>query len=227
MGILRLVHRMEGAEHVVELALEGFGARRTAEARFDLGLTAQDREDLRWYLEDYLQYPMDPGPLIARQIEERLATFGQELFCQVFEANRDTMRLWNAVTGCLADTRLEIAAGAEGVAGIPWELLRDPATDGILALRAAAFVRTQPEAAGPPDLPGGEARTLRVLLVICRPGGRRDVPFRSVASHLMRLSRSARDAFQLDVLRPPTFAALVQTLGAGEGGRLALSRGAF
>jgi tetratricopeptide (TPR) repeat protein len=53
---------------------------------------------------------------------------------------------------------------------------------------------------------------LRVLLVICRPGGRADVPFRSVASHLVRLSRAAREAFQLDVLRPPTFAALARVL---------------
>jgi tetratricopeptide (TPR) repeat protein len=53
---------------------------------------------------------------------------------------------------------------------------------------------------------------LRVLLVICRPGGRADVPFRSVASHLVRLSREAREAFQLDVLRPPTFAALARVV---------------
>jgi hypothetical protein len=200
----------------VDLALEGLGARRTAQARFDLGLTAQDREDLRWYLEDYLQYPVDPAPLIARQIEDRIPALGRDLFCRVFEANRDTMRLWNAVAGRLADTRLEVAAGAEGAGGIPWELLRDPGTDGVLALRAAAFVHSQPEAAAPPHLPLGGLGTLRVLLVICRPGGSRDVPFRSVASHLLRLSRSARDAFQLDVLRPPTFAELNRVLAAAK-----------
>jgi hypothetical protein len=57
---------------------------------------------------------------------------------------------------------------------------------------------------------------VRVLLVICRPGGGADVPFRSVASHLMRLSRAAREAFQLDVLRPPTFAQLARVLEAAK-----------
>jgi CHAT domain len=65
-------------------------------------------------------------------------------------------------------------------------------------------------------LPAERAGGLRVLLVICRPGGRADVPFRSVASHLVRLSRTAREAFQLDVLRPPTFAALAKVLEAAK-----------
>ncbi len=60
------------------------------------------------------------------------------------------------------------------------------------------------------------AERVRVLLVICRPGGRADVPFRSVASHLVRLSRTAREAFQLDVLRPPTFAQLARELEAAK-----------
>ena len=212
MVILRLVHRVEGPGQVVELALEGLGARRTATARFRVSMSAQDREDVRWYLEDFLQYPLDPAPLIARRVENRLAALGSELFTGVFEANRDTMRLWAAVAGSLAETRIEVAGGVEGAAAVPWELLRDPATDGVLALRAGAFVRAQPEAAGPSSLPEAGAGALRVLLVICRPGGRADVPFRSVASHLVRLSREARVAFDLDVLRPPTFAQLARVL---------------
>jgi hypothetical protein len=189
VGVLRLVHRVEGAGHVVDLALEGAGARQTAVARFGLGLSAQDREDVRWYLEDYLQYPVDPAPQVARRVEGRLAEFGGELFDAVFGASRDTIRLWDAVAGSLAETRVEVAAGAEGAAGVPWELLRDPSTDGVLALRAGVFVRAHPEAAVPAGLPAGAGGALRVLLVICRPGGRADVPFRSVASHLVRLSR--------------------------------------
>ena len=216
MGTLRLAHRMEPAGHVVEIALEGMGPRRTAEARFAYDLTAQEREDLRWYLEDYLQYPMEPAPAIARRVEDRLAALGTELFKAVFEANRDTIRLWDAVAGSLAATRLEVAAGAEGTAGIPWELLRDPASDGVLALRMGAFVRTQPDSAGQPMIPRHVPDPLRILLVICRPGGQADVPFRSVASHLVRLSQGAREAFQLDVLRPPTFPELTRVLLAAK-----------
>ena len=213
VGVLRVSCRPGGAGFVVELGLEGAGARRAAEAGVGFGLSAQDREDVRWYLEDFLQYPVAPAPQVAGRVQVRLAELGADLFRQVFEANRDTIRLWDAVAGSLPTTRVEVDAGIEGGSAVPWELLRDPATDGVLALRAGAFVRTHPETAVPvsvPDQPGG----LRVLLVICRPGGREDVPFRSVASHLVRLSRGAREAFRLDVLRPPTFAELARVLEA-------------
>jgi tetratricopeptide (TPR) repeat protein len=201
-----------GAGFVVDLAVEGVGARRSASARLEVGLSGQDREDLRWYLEDYLQYPVAPAPGIAARVEARVAELGAQLFAQVFEGGRDAVRLWDGLAGSLPQVRVEVDAGVEGAA-VPWELLRDPATDGVLALRAGAFVRTHPQAAVPVGVPQA-AGPLRVLLVICRPGGRADVPFRSVASHLVRLSRRAREAFRLDVLRPPSFARLVQVLEA-------------
>jgi hypothetical protein len=52
---------------------------------------------------------------------------------------------------------------------------------------------------------------LRVLLVICRPGGGDDVPFRSVGALLLKTAR-AREVLDLTVLRPPTFAALSAVL---------------
>ena len=200
----------DGGGFVVDVMLEELGAPQLASVRLGWDVPAQDREDVRWYLEDFLQYPVDPAPQVARRVEGRLQALGGELFKQVFEGSRDMMRVWDAVAGTLAETRVEVAAGAGTV--VPWEWLRDPVTDGALAVRAQAFVRTHPEAAVPVRLPES-AGGLRVLLVICRPGGRQDVPFRSVASHLVRLSRGAREAFQLDVLRPPTFAALARVLG--------------
>ena len=144
---LRLVDRAEDTGHVVDLALEGSGARRTATVQVGFELSARDREDVRWYLEDYLQYPVNPAPQIAQGVEARLAELGTDLFRQVFEANRDTMRLWDTAAGSLADARVEVATGVEGAAGIPWELLRDPANDGVLAVRAGAFVRALAESA--------------------------------------------------------------------------------
>ena len=215
MKTLQLVHRMEGTGHVVGLTLQGPGAWRTAEARFDFHLSAQDREDMRWYLEEYLQYPIEPSPQVARRVEERLAVIGRQLFTAIFGTDRDCIRLWDTAARSLADTRLEVAAGVEGAAAVPWELIRDPATDRVLALSASTFVRTHAGAARPPAL-HGQTGMLRVLLVICRPGGPSDVSFRSVASHLVRLSRQAREALQLDVLRPPTFAQLERVLMAAK-----------
>ena len=214
MGVtLRLAVRAEGPEHVVDLVLEGAGARRAAAARVRFGLSERDREDVRWYLEDYLQYPVNPAPQIAQEVETRLAALGEELFRQVFLANPGTMELWATVKRSQANARVEVATGAEDAAGIPWELLRDPATGGVISVRAGSFVRTLAATTAEVAVPEAAER-LRVLLVICRPGGRADVPFRSVASHLVRLSRQAREVLEVEVLRPPTFAQLTTVLQA-------------
>ena len=107
---LRLAVRAEGGGRVADLVLEGAGARRTASARVGFGLSDRDREDVRWYLEDYLQYPVDPAPDIAREVEARLAALGEDLFRQVFQASPGTMRVWDAVWSVPAflDTRFRL-----------------------------------------------------------------------------------------------------------------------
>ncbi len=100
MGVLRVSCRPAGAGFVAGVELERARLRRVAEARAGFGLSAQDREDVRWYLEDYLQYPA-PAPQVAGRVQARLAELGADLFRQVFEANRDTIRLWDAVAGAL------------------------------------------------------------------------------------------------------------------------------
>jgi hypothetical protein len=117
VGVLRLTCRAEAAGYVVDLVLEGVGPRRVATARLGSGLTAQDQEDARWYLEDFLQYPVEPAPQIARRVEDRLAVLGEDLFTRVFRASADAEMLWDAIVGSLADLRVEVVAGAEGLVG--------------------------------------------------------------------------------------------------------------
>jgi hypothetical protein len=196
------------------VALEGDGLpRQTATATFSYQLTAQDQEDLRWYLEDYLQYPQDPAPKIAARVEGRMAELGTRLFQELFQSSDDARDLWATLRTRLQETRVEVVAPVREATGLPWELVRDPKTDTPLALRAQAFVRTHPQAAQRPHVPASPAGPIRILLVICRPGADDDVPFRSVASRLIKgLSEDARALFQLDVLRPPTFEELARVL---------------
>ena len=58
-------------------------------------------------------------------------------------------------------------------------------------------------------------------------GGRDDVPFRSVASRLVRGGADRIDGLELDVLRPPTFARLGKVLRAARGRGPAVPRGAL
>jgi tetratricopeptide (TPR) repeat protein len=176
-------------------------------------MTPQDQEDLRWYLEDFLQYPQDPAPAIAARVEGRMAEVGTQLFASVFQANDDARDLWAQLRPKLNETAVEVSTSVEAAAAIPWELIRDPKTDEPLALRAPVFVRSQPQAVQRPQLPKLRSGPIRILLVICRPGGDSDVPFRSVASQLLKgISEEARATYQLDVLRPPTFEQLADVL---------------
>jgi hypothetical protein len=211
--LIRLTQSTLGEERFrVEVAVEGDGQpRRTAVADFDFPITPQDREDLRWYLEEYLQYSADPAPKIAARIEQRIAELGVDLFKTLFQSNDDVRDLWAPLRDRLDDTRIEIVSEVTA-AFVPWELLRDPKTDIPLALSANAFVRASHRSALTPRVQGNSG-PVRILLVICRPGGDRDVPFRSVASRLIKaVQGKARDVLQLDVLRPPTFSKLSAVL---------------
>ncbi|MEI7644831.1 MAG: CHAT domain-containing protein [Chloroflexales bacterium] len=198
--------------HTIELEwLEG-SARQTASAIVELTMSEQDQRDLAWYVEEYAEYPFEPHPQRAARIEERLHDVGVELFNKLFAANNPTRRMWFEAARRLSDVRVEIVTDAEGATALPWELLRDPDTDTVLALHAQAFVRAAPAVPRPPLALEPQA-VIRILLVICRPSGGDDVPFRSVASRLLKsLSAEARAVFQLEVLRPPTFAQLAKVL---------------
>jgi len=148
MYTLRLTQSTEAQDkYRVEVALEGDGLpRQIATTRFEFKLTAQDQENLRWYLEDFLQYPLDPAPTITARIEKRMEEIGTELFKNVFQANDDARDLWATLRTHLNDTRVEIVTEVQEAAAIPWELIRDPKTDAPFALRASAFVRAHYQA---------------------------------------------------------------------------------
>jgi tetratricopeptide (TPR) repeat protein len=207
-------HRAAEGQHRVEIDLTGDDAPRAATATFPFSLSLQDEEELRWYLEDFLQYPEPPAPVIAQRIEGRMAEMGEELFKALFQANEDTREIWIEVRKHLSKTRVEIITGVTEAATIPWELLREPKTTSALALSAHSFVRAQPNSAVTPHRPTVEEKgKIRILLVLCRPRGDEDVPFRSVASQLIRgLKEANQESYNLDVLRPPTFEQLGKVL---------------
>ena len=200
----------------VNIAFEAPGvARQTVTCPVTFSLNDQQQEEIRWYLEDYLQFPQDPAPTIAQRVEDQMAKIGTDLFKAIFQCNDDTRDLWATLRTRINDTRIEIVTSVEDATAIPWELIRDPKTDVCLALRAAAFVRAQPQSAQTPTLPepARADEPIRILLAICRPRQGDDVPFRSVATRLLKgLTSETRAAFQLDLLRPATYARLGQVL---------------
>ncbi|MGB0387457.1 MAG: CHAT domain-containing protein, partial [Ardenticatenaceae bacterium] len=237
MAILRLTqHTIGEGKYLITARLEREGyAPFGGSAQVAFGLTGQDREELRWYLEDYLEHPFDPAPEIAARVEGRMEEIGAGLFGAIFGADERMGKVWGEAQGLLSETRVEIHTEVAEATAIPWELLYAPQLDDYVALQAAAFVRSYEEGKQPPRLPppplsppntphasvrwggGSTAQPIRILLVICRPKGDKDVPFRSVASRLVKgLRAEASQQVQLDVLRPPTFEQLGKVLRAAQ-----------
>jgi tetratricopeptide (TPR) repeat protein len=214
MSVLSVDSRLEAGQLQTTIRLLDGPKSLEAEAVFDFSWNPQDQEDLRWYLEDYLTYPVPPAPQIARRIENRISQAGTDLFSKVFLGSADTSRVWRAAVTVLADLRIELRTGQPQVLALPWELLREPNSLSPLALSCRSFVRVQLDPSRPPIPVSVDKQTIRVLLVICRPGGAADVPFRSIATHLLNGLHSGGigSHFQVEVLRPPTFGNLNRVL---------------
>jgi tetratricopeptide (TPR) repeat protein len=165
-------------------------------------LDADALEDLRWYLEDYLQAPYGVWEERGPAIREKLAGWGDQVFGSVFGSGpaRDAYQR-------ARDRGLEVVfrSAEPALLGPPWELMRDGT--GPVALGAGGISRTLPVAdgAGTLDVPGGK---LRVLMVISRPSGASDVGYQMVARPLLERLDAVRGEVSLTVLRPPTFDAL-------------------
>ncbi|MBU0638447.1 MAG: hypothetical protein KKB50_06240 [Planctomycetes bacterium] len=114
-----------------------------AEATIPFALTEQDQEDIRSYLEDYLQRAETVEAVTVQQVEALMKTRGEELYAKVLAANGDTQALWFSIRNDLADLRVETATGVAEAASIPWELMRDPEMDSPISFRVKSFVRVQ------------------------------------------------------------------------------------
>ncbi len=185
----------------------------SAEAAVPFALTPQEQAELRWYLEDYLQRAETVEPEVVAQVEALMDAIGVDLYKAVLTANPGTQAVWFAIREQLADLRVEISSGIAEAAAIPWELLRDPQADSPLALRVAAFVRVQsnPNIDFVQPSPSADGR-VRLLYVVCRPGGSSDVGLRAVANRLLHDLGPELARFEITVLRPPTYERLQKEL---------------
>ena len=211
---LRITHSCVSPEqHKVDLALmEGAAETATASASFDFVLDSEDQEALRWYWEDYLEYAVESASDIAAEIEGKLAAVGQQLFQSTFPSG-PAQELWQKFHPQLSAGRVEVITREGEGSLLPWELLRDAATQQTLATAARSFVRKPAGASGEPGRFVAGKAPLRVLTVICRPPSPHVVPFRSPAALLVKTLRAQmRETVRWEVLRPPTFGQLGSVL---------------
>src|SRR6476660_942919 len=126
-----------------------------------------EREDIRWYLEDYLIAPYAVYEERGRRIEARLPDWGRSLFEGLFGADKPGHDAYLKSREGAAE--LIILSRSPTFLSLPWELLRDPKRATPLALDLTAIDRTLVIEGAAAPIPPGEV--LRVLMVIARPAG--------------------------------------------------------
>ncbi len=174
------------------------------------------RQDIAWYLEEFLEYPFPPKTETAERVFTALTNWGAACFAKLFTSNA---LLWYAKArdAGLESLTLCIASDTPAVLARAWAVLRDG--DGGLFLAHQASIERQlgGKLPDPPPLPDNLPQdALNILLIIARPYGERDVGFHAVSRPLVELAR--QDArVRIEILRPPTFDALRERLEARPG----------
>jgi tetratricopeptide (TPR) repeat protein len=171
--------------------------------------SAQDLEDLRWYLEDYLTTPFAVYEGQGQQIQAKLGIWGRALFDAVFGPGKPGRDAY--LKAREGECALVLRAASARLFSLPWELLQDPEHPLPMALELSAIDRSTGAAGAAAPVPPGP--DLRVLMVIARPDGQRDIGYQMIARPLLERLEAVSGQVTLDVLRPPTLEALVELLG--------------
>jgi hypothetical protein len=95
---------LDSGRRRVEVTWHDGAARRAAVATFAYQAGEREAEQVRWYLEDYPEFPADPAPVLAADAEARLARTGAELFGDVF-AGPDAAVIWGLAQARLGQVR--------------------------------------------------------------------------------------------------------------------------
>ena len=163
--------------------------------------------ELRWYLEDFLDYPFHPETLKAEHVLDALRGWGTTAFNALFD--RRDAGTWLGGAGTL-----QVRSDDPNILSWPWEALYDPQLNYVSQHRSVE--RRLNKIADPPALCALPTDSVNILLVVARPY-EDDVRYRSIARPLVEMIREKGLPAHVDVLRPPTFDQLREQLRARPG----------
>jgi tetratricopeptide (TPR) repeat protein len=180
------------------------------EVPFTPFLNDGDYEDLRWYLEEYMDLPDGGAVVRAQRIERNLEDWGRKLHDALFMASENRALLSQLLAGP-EPRELTIATQDPALLRLPWELMADEA--GSLAQRVS--MRRQLEAPEkttprPAQLP------LRILYIVSRPADAGFLDPRLTAKALFDALDPLGASVRVDFCRPPTLARMEEMLRDGQ-----------
>jgi hypothetical protein len=174
---------------------------------FTLPLSIADSEDLRFYLEEYTSLPVGEYAVRGERVERELSTWGEALFASIFGGNEKRREAYlQAKLAADGGQAVEVAIRSNNprFLALPWELMKAPGERDPFSLRVGAFDRSL-LITDPARQFASSGDGFRVLMVIARPSGIKDVPFQAVARPLFQHLERTNSDVQIEVLRPPTF----------------------
>lgn len=177
-------------------------------------LTNEERERLRWYLEEYWKWPFYEFETRGRQAEALLNQVGKRLYQAVFSGieAQTILQQWQKQPG--VGHQITIVSDMPSVLRLPWELLHDAQSFLVLRYNPPISIVRHLPLEDQSTLSTPFEPPLRVLLVTSRPEGSGFIDPRSIARELVDEAQTQVDAgaIALEFLRPPTFPALLARL---------------
>ena len=167
--------------------------------------------ELRWYLEEFLDYPFPPVTDRAEHVQDALRGWGEQAFTALFGTGSGRDFYHDAYREGLENLDLRIASDHPGVLAWPWEALADPQQAGALA-HHCRIERQLDRGHDPLELPKDLPRDcINILFVTARPY-EGDVRFRSLSRPVVEWIEQRELPARVTILRPPTFERLREHL---------------
>ncbi|MEM9276201.1 MAG: CHAT domain-containing protein, partial [Cyanobacteria bacterium P01_F01_bin.143] len=173
------------------------------------GMDGKQRENTRWYIEDYMDFPEGGNDTKAYRIEKALQSYGKALWSGIESSQ---LQAWLGAVQVAGKGRLELRAAEikdEVAFRTPWELMR--VGGGTLLHQLGVTVVRRSKA----NLPGLQlldtSKGLRILAIVCRPEDAGFLDPRYTPEAILTALEN-RPEVSIDFCRPATLAALVDLL---------------
>ena len=131
---------------------------------FHFSMDASKYEDLRWYLEDYLEFPDHESLVRAQHIERWLNELGRDIFSAIF-LHSDNQQIFDLFRKSESPHVITLVSKNKDIFHLPWEMITNKT--GPLALQNI-YLRRQIEKSKPVEIQTGHL-PIRLLLVVSRP----------------------------------------------------------
>lgn len=175
------------------------------------GLTAKERQEVRWYVEQFMDLPEGGNLVRAEAVEKRLRTYGNDLWQQL---RRPEVEEWLEAVRAAKEGRLVLRVekpGDELAFRTAWELLRAGEAGGTPLHQLGVSVVRRVTTAQPTVSARDTSAGLRVLVVVCRPDGAGFLDPRYTPEAILEALKD-RPEVTVEFCRPGTLKALIHTL---------------